>query len=147
MMRERRGAAGAAGFTLLELLVAITLLGLLMAALFGGLRLGARAWDIGAERIAAATRLQTAQQFIRTRLSEALPAFVVLPDGEEIVAFQGTSEEMSFVGTLPDLAIAVCRAGGRSAQACTILEANGYTQVANLDGGMIKWRALRPERE
>jgi prepilin-type N-terminal cleavage/methylation domain-containing protein len=33
------------GFTLLELLVAITLLGLLMAALFGGLRLGARVWE------------------------------------------------------------------------------------------------------
>ena len=41
--------------------------------------------------------------------------------------------------------VAVCRSGGRSAQACTILEANGFAQVANLDGGMIKWRSLRPE--
>jgi rhodanese-related sulfurtransferase len=38
--------------------------------------------------------------------------------------------------------VAVCRSGGRSAQACTILEANGFTQVANLDGGMIRWRSL-----
>jgi prepilin-type N-terminal cleavage/methylation domain-containing protein len=38
--------AADAGLTLLELLVAITLLGLLMAALFGGLRLGARAWEL-----------------------------------------------------------------------------------------------------
>jgi rhodanese-related sulfurtransferase len=41
--------------------------------------------------------------------------------------------------------VAVCRSGGRSAQACTILEANGFTKVANLDGGMIKWRSLRPD--
>lgn len=41
--------------------------------------------------------------------------------------------------------VVVCRSGGRSAQACTILETNGFTQVANLDGGMIKWRSLRPD--
>lgn len=41
--------------------------------------------------------------------------------------------------------VAVCRSGGRSAQACAILEANGFTKVANLDGGMIKWRSLRPD--
>ena len=35
----------AAGFTLVEILVAITLLGLLMAALFGGVQLGVRAWE------------------------------------------------------------------------------------------------------
>lgn len=43
--------------------------------------------------------------------------------------------------------VAVCRSGGRSAQACAILEASGFTEVANLDGGMIKWRSLMPERE
>jgi general secretion pathway protein J len=102
MMRRGQRATAAAGFTLLELLVAITLLGLLMTALFGGLRLGARAWDVGAERAAAASRLQTAQQFIRMHLAEALPVFVLLPGGREIVAFQGTSEQMSFLGTLPD---------------------------------------------
>jgi sulfur dioxygenase len=37
--------------------------------------------------------------------------------------------------------IAVCRSGGRSAQACAILEANGFCEVANLDGGMLRWRA------
>ena len=41
--------------------------------------------------------------------------------------------------------VAVCRSGGRSAQACTILEANGFTKVANLEGGMIKWRSLSPD--
>jgi len=37
--------------------------------------------------------------------------------------------------------IAVCRAGGRSAQATLILQKAGISQVANLAGGMLRWRA------
>jgi sulfur dioxygenase len=38
--------------------------------------------------------------------------------------------------------VAVCRAGGRSAQATTILRKAGIERVANLAGGMLRWRAL-----
>ena len=37
--------------------------------------------------------------------------------------------------------VAVCRAGSRSAQALSILQQNGFTNVANLTGGMLRWRA------
>jgi len=37
--------------------------------------------------------------------------------------------------------VAVCRAGGRSAQATVILRRAGFTQIANLAGGMLRWRA------
>jgi glyoxylase-like metal-dependent hydrolase (beta-lactamase superfamily II)/rhodanese-related sulfurtransferase len=37
--------------------------------------------------------------------------------------------------------VAVCRSGTRSAQACQLLQKAGYTQVANLAGGMLRWRA------
>ena len=37
--------------------------------------------------------------------------------------------------------VAVCRSGARSAQACVILQRMGYTDVANLAGGMLRWRA------
>jgi glyoxylase-like metal-dependent hydrolase (beta-lactamase superfamily II)/rhodanese-related sulfurtransferase len=39
--------------------------------------------------------------------------------------------------------IAVCRAGGRSAQATNILRKSGVEKVANLAGGMLRWRAQR----
>jgi len=39
--------------------------------------------------------------------------------------------------------VAVCRAGGRSAQATTILHRAGFEQVANLAGGMLRWRDQR----
>jgi len=37
--------------------------------------------------------------------------------------------------------VTVCRAGGRSAQATTILRKAGFPAVANLAGGMLRWRA------
>lgn len=37
--------------------------------------------------------------------------------------------------------VLVCRAGGRSAQATRILESAGFERVANLAGGMIRWRS------
>jgi glyoxylase-like metal-dependent hydrolase (beta-lactamase superfamily II)/rhodanese-related sulfurtransferase len=37
--------------------------------------------------------------------------------------------------------VAVCRAGGRSAQATAILREAGFDKVANLPGGMMRWRA------
>jgi sulfur dioxygenase len=38
--------------------------------------------------------------------------------------------------------VAVCRAGARSAQAVTILKKAGFVKVANMAGGMLRWRAL-----
>jgi sulfur dioxygenase len=37
--------------------------------------------------------------------------------------------------------IAVCRAGSRSAQATAILQQAGFGKIANLNGGMLRWRA------
>ncbi len=37
--------------------------------------------------------------------------------------------------------VAVCRAGGRSAQATVILKRAGFADIANLAGGMLRWRA------
>jgi sulfur dioxygenase len=37
--------------------------------------------------------------------------------------------------------VTVCRAGGRSAQATVILRQAGFEAVANLAGGMLRWRA------
>lgn len=35
--------------------------------------------------------------------------------------------------------IVACRSGSRSAQACSILKKQGFTQVNNLSGGMLAW--------
>jgi len=39
--------------------------------------------------------------------------------------------------------VAVCRSGARSAQATLMLGKAGFEKVANLSGGMLRWRAQR----
>ena len=100
--RARRSTQG---FTLLELLVAITLLGLLMAALFGGLRLGARVWETGEARLDASARVQIVQDFLRQRLAEALPLEAVAPERRGAPPeplFAGRIEAVRFASLLPE---------------------------------------------
>lgn len=63
----------AAGFTLLELLIAMTLLGFILTLLFGGMRLGARSWDAGEALTENATHLALLQGFLRRELSQVVP--------------------------------------------------------------------------
>ena len=39
--------------------------------------------------------------------------------------------------------VTVCRSGARSAQASVLLRKAGFEKVANLAGGMLRWRAQR----
>ena len=92
------------GFTLLELLVAITLLGVLMAALFGALRLGARVWETGDARLDASARVQVAQDFLRQQLGQTVPLTEITgaPGASGAMLFAGTSEGLRFVSLLPE---------------------------------------------
>lgn len=40
--------------------------------------------------------------------------------------------------------ICYCRSGNRSMQACLMLETFGFTNVKNLEGGMLNWREKYP---
>jgi rhodanese-related sulfurtransferase len=53
------------------------------------------------------------------------------------------SEVAAAAATLPKdrPLVTVCRAGGRSAQASLVLSRAGHPRVANLAGGMLRWRA------
>ncbi len=90
------------GFTLLEVLMVITLLAVLMAAAFGGIRTSIKAIDSGEALIDEVNRLRVTQEFIRHELSRALP----LPFGQEKgtginFVFQGERDFMRFVAPMP----------------------------------------------
>jgi general secretion pathway protein J len=97
-----RRSLRSAGFTLVELLIAITLLGLLLAAMFGGLRLGARAWERGEERLDESGRLQVVQNFVRERLAQAYPLSADDAAGQPQLAFEGTRDALRFVTLMPE---------------------------------------------
>lgn len=94
------GAARQNGFTLLELLIGMVLLGMMLTLLFGGLRLGSRSWDSGEQRADETAQLRAIQGFIRRELGQALP----LRWKNEVdtrLAFEGTSGTLKFVAPLP----------------------------------------------
>jgi general secretion pathway protein J len=93
-----------AGFTLIELLVAITLLGVLMAALFGALRLGTRVWETGEAQLDASARVQVVQDFLRQQLGQTVP-MVEMTEGARAsgtMLFDGTTTSLRFVSMLPE---------------------------------------------
>jgi general secretion pathway protein J len=95
------GAKRANGFTLLELLIAMTLLGLLMLGLFGGLRLGARVWEAGDSRSADRARVEAVQRFVRTYLGQARPLAAADRTGDDTIAFVGRRDRLEFAAVLP----------------------------------------------
>lgn len=99
-----------AGFTLVELLVALTLFALLSVALFGSLRSGIGAWERGA---AQSTRVDTslsAQNFLRRTVADAYPRFLTDDPTRPQVDFEGTARSLSFLASVP-IALG---SGGRS---------------------------------
>ncbi len=105
----RRGAhaglpARAAGFTLLELVVALSMVTVMMVLLFGGLRLGARVWDTVEQRTETLHDRQMIARFIMRELEQARPLTFAPRDGEERLAFLGNADAVYFVAPLPSQA-------------------------------------------
>ncbi len=89
------------GFTLLEVLIALTLLGLMMTVLFGGLRFAGRGWDAAENRTQAAQERFLVQRFLRRQLARTRPVARDTGDGIYKLAFEGGAESLSFVSPLP----------------------------------------------
>ena len=96
----RRGR-GSAGFTLVEVLIAFVLIGLMSLILFSGLRLGTHAWE-GVERISERTaKLRLARNFLERALSQSKAVSLTL-DAETYLVFSGDAENLEFVAPLSE---------------------------------------------
>jgi len=89
------------GFTLLEIMIVLSLLGVLLT-LVGGALLGANRAVLKAQRYTVSLdEMRAAQQFLRTAISEALPLDVTEDDSQVDGFFAGGPQRMQFVATLP----------------------------------------------
>jgi len=95
---RRSGRRRSGGFTLVELLVAMTLLGLIFVALFGGLRFGTRTWETGNERSEAFAEVELMQSLLRRQLAQAV--MLRVPKGAEAV-FVGEGDRLGFAAPGP----------------------------------------------
>ena len=89
------------GFTLLEILIAITLFAILMAALFGGLRLGTRVWEVSGQRLEQESQLLVVRRFLEQRLEEALPVIVATGASDDHLTFGGELKRLRLTSTMP----------------------------------------------
>lgn len=90
------------GFTLLELLIALTILSMLMTVVFGGLHMGIRAWEKGEDNAENNQELRIVLDLISQQIKSIYP--YVFREGEEEVeeflAFTGNSDSIRFISTL-----------------------------------------------
>ncbi len=92
----------AAGFSLLEVLLAITLLAILLAGAMSGIRAATRAMHAGEQNIERTNRLRVAQEFIRREISRSLPlAFGQEHGSGANFVFQGENDFVRFVAPMP----------------------------------------------
>lgn len=90
------------GFTLVEVLLATTLLGLMMVLLTGSLQVAGRSWDTGEKRMAEASRLFAVGNFLRRHVARLLPVSGSVEHGVMKPSFQGFSNALKYVAPMPD---------------------------------------------
>ena len=119
------------GFTLVELLLAMTLLSMLLGLAYGGLHAATRATARGQTILEESGRLRMAHQFVRKQLNQAIPLNFnkteddALDDAEPEV-FLGSAHSIRYVGPMPGY----LGFGGPQVQELSIVSGeNGYELV------------------
>ncbi len=91
------------GFTLVELLLAITLMSMLLALAYGGLRAAIRTTETGQKQLEESGNIRITHQFVRRQLNQMQPLpFSVATDADEtMIIFEGNSRRIQFVAPMP----------------------------------------------
>jgi general secretion pathway protein J len=96
-MRPPRSTAG---FTLIELIIALVLLALIASLMFGSLSLAARSWDGGEAKAVEVSSMRQAQTFLREQIEAALP-LRLKKVAELPLMFAGERDEIRYAAALP----------------------------------------------
>jgi len=93
-----------AGFTLLELVVALSVLGLVIIALNHGVQTGLGIWNVQSRQISRTKDLDATARILRTLLTQ-IPVSAsasINPGAPPVaIAFTGKADQLAFVGNLP----------------------------------------------
>src|ERR1700722_4226038 len=108
--RLRTRWRSSAGFTLLELLIALLLFSLLSVALFGSIRAGTAAWSRATSRADESDHGLHAQDLLRYLIENAYPLYLSDNAKSGHVDFAGSLSSLSFLSVAP-MALGI---GGRS---------------------------------
>lgn len=88
------------GFTLVELLIAMTLVGMMLVILFSGLRLSTRSWEAAEQKLEVVEKQRVIEGLFRRQIREQKLLFFNAPEQGRVMTFAGTPETMQFVAPL-----------------------------------------------
>jgi len=93
------------GSTLIELLISLTILGVILLIIMGAFRVGIRAWETGDRDVDAHQHQQMVFSILKRQLSSAVNQPVVIEDetkkGEKLFVFRGDEASMEFISAIP----------------------------------------------
>jgi len=89
------------GFTLVEILLALSLMGMLLALAYGGLRASTRATDKGQAVLEESGRIRMAHQFVRKQINQMIPLGFADEQSQERTVFIGEMNKIRFVAPMP----------------------------------------------
>jgi general secretion pathway protein J len=90
-----------AGFTLVEILVVVALIGLLSSLIFGGIGFGAKAWTKVERRTIEGADIGAVQGVLRRTIAAAFPAFASSDPTDPSIAFDGEGVSLTLAAPLP----------------------------------------------
>jgi general secretion pathway protein J len=95
--------AKASGFTLVELLLAITLMSILLGLTYTGLRAATRSSEQGEKMLAVAGEMRASHQFLRRQLNQMLPLPFETDGSTENnrIVFLGDARSIQYVAPMP----------------------------------------------
>ena len=88
------------GFTLLEVLLGMSIMSIMMLLLFASLRICVQNWNAGEKKIAQISQAAIIQNFLQNKLHATLPLDADFLE-EPQFSFQGDKEQIQFVAAMP----------------------------------------------
>ena len=90
-----------AGFTLIEVMLAMTLLSIMVTLLFGSLKICAESWNRGETKIAEVNEKAVVYQFFKRHLPSIRPLWDDFSGDDRQFSFQGEPNRLQFVSIFP----------------------------------------------
>lgn len=90
------------GMTLVEVVIALAILGMIATLALGGLRLGVRTWETVGQRVETESHAQIVRAFLRRTLAQATPVLEIGTDRKPRPVFRGDGESLSMVAPLAE---------------------------------------------
>lgn len=92
--------SGSLGFTLLELMISLTIVGLILVIVFGALRIGVRAWEKGEKDVDIHQRERVVLNLVKAQIASVSAAAITGKEADQF-RFKGEAQSVSFISDLP----------------------------------------------